>query len=73
MRKFPIYAGRDKGEAVLIVAPDLENAQTMVDASTELIPVGSINVRQGYGLKVQGPINAETLLLMAQGTWELKT
>lgn len=30
------YIGRDKGKATIVVALDLDNAQTMVDASTKL-------------------------------------
>ena len=37
-----VYAVIDKGHLVFIVAPDRDNAQTMVDASLQLRYIGAV-------------------------------
>ena len=64
MQTFNLYAGEDKGKPVAIVAPDVENAMTMVDAATSLIAVGTIYVRDGHELSIQGPIDPAKLMEM---------
>lgn len=53
-----LYVGIDKGKPVVILAPDLDNAQSMVDASTQLALFG---FTRPLPLACQGPINAEEI------------
>lgn len=59
---FRLYACEDKGEYKIIAAPDIDNAQSMVDAGTKLVFVGQlIGGISNYG--TLGPINAQTLFM----------
>jgi hypothetical protein len=52
-----IFSGLNKGKPVTYIAPDVANAQTMVDANTKLLIVGEIFVKRNF-LEVQGEFNA---------------
>ena len=55
-----LYVGYDKGVPVLICAPDMDNAMTMVDASTSLTMVGKLFGQ--FPNSVQGPLSAAAIL-----------
>lgn len=66
MSVYKLFVGRNKGKACIIVAPDLDNAQSMVDASCKLYSIGLVNVPGGMKLEHQGLIDPEMLLLACE-------
>jgi len=59
----PIFSTTDKGHAVFVVACDVDNAQTMVDASSRLVYIGSAPERAEQGVYALHPQWSQTVAL----------
>ncbi len=48
-----LFSGLNKGRPVIVVAPNMDNAQQMVDASVELSVIGKLSINRNF-VEVQG-------------------
>jgi len=63
---FNMYLCRDKSEPCVVIAPDRDNAQTMVDQATRLHWI--CKIARPLKLQDQGKINLEKLLNLFEET-----